>query len=568
MKLKKILTMVDLVKFCEDQSIGNFSSKESGYQLSVQIPTTFELEEHNNADGLMRLKFKLMHTGLNRNGSYFSKESVDAAIPSFQNRPILAYIHQREDGVWDFWSHNYVIEDDGTVNYIEQQVGSLTSEAPFYEYDEKLKKEYICAYGVIPEEYTKAAEILKRKAGTKNSVEVSINSFNYNAKERRLEITDWYLSGTTLLGSDDNGNEIGEGMIGSRADLTDFSTENNSVLPKANTFSEEKIVELMGKIDDLLSSLNKNNSKEGGIKSVSKFEELLEKYGKNASDIDFDYTTLSDEELEQKFSEMFDGDGDTGENDSSEPETEPETSPENTSNENSDGDENSDGPEEEDPVTDGQTEAEENDEAEKNYSIKKTVEFDGITKEFTLSLNQIQEALSRLVNETYGDSDDTWYSVIVYEDGVLVMADVWNNRFYRQAYTRSEDTFSLSGERVSVHPAYITDDEQKVLDDMKSNYPVVTAELKEYKFNELLGKDEYASIKDNEDVKVLKDNLNNYSLDELTTKLDEALLAYVKSGNSTFASNGSSKIPCVNLGVQKPKDKKPNRYGDIFKTNN
>lgn len=38
---------------------------------------------------------------------------------------------------------------------------------------------------------------------------------------------------------------------------------------------------------------------------MTKFEELLAKYGKTAEDITFDYAEMSDEELEAKFAELF-----------------------------------------------------------------------------------------------------------------------------------------------------------------------------------------------------------------------------------------------------------------------
>ena len=47
-------------------------------------------------------------------------------------------------------------------------------------------------------------------------------------------------------------------------------------------------------------------SKKGGDRgNMTKFEELLAKYGKTAEDITFNYAEMSDEELEAKFAELF-----------------------------------------------------------------------------------------------------------------------------------------------------------------------------------------------------------------------------------------------------------------------
>ena len=43
---------------------------------------------------------------------------------------------------------------------------------------------------------------------------------------------------------------------------------------------------------------------------MTKFEELLAKYGKTAEDVTFDYEGMADKELEVKFAEMFDDNSD------------------------------------------------------------------------------------------------------------------------------------------------------------------------------------------------------------------------------------------------------------------
>ena len=67
---KKLLTLDDLVLFCKQNNFTKFSAKESGYQLAVQVPTTFEVEDESddNHRGMLKLKFRILHDGLNRNG--------------------------------------------------------------------------------------------------------------------------------------------------------------------------------------------------------------------------------------------------------------------------------------------------------------------------------------------------------------------------------------------------------------------------------------------------------------------------------------------------------------------
>lgn len=92
---KKLLYMEDLVKFFQSNNLSTFSSAESGYKLCVQIPATFEVDD--NVDdahrGMMRLKIRVFHLDLNRNGSFVSESAAKEAMPTIKNRPILAYIH-------------------------------------------------------------------------------------------------------------------------------------------------------------------------------------------------------------------------------------------------------------------------------------------------------------------------------------------------------------------------------------------------------------------------------------------------------------------------------------------
>lgn len=79
--------------------------------------------------------------------------------------------------------------------------------------------------------------------------------------------------------------------------------------------------ELQERLEKLEACFNKKQnipvktiSKEGGIDNkMTKFEELLTKYNKTVEDITFDYEKMSDEELEVKFTEMFDDDAGKGE---------------------------------------------------------------------------------------------------------------------------------------------------------------------------------------------------------------------------------------------------------------
>lgn len=534
-KVKKLLTMEELVKFCAEQNFNKFASSESGYTLSVSVPSTFEVENDNNDShrGMTKVKFRMFHTGLNRNQSYVSKSAAEKAMKTIANRPVLGAIHQLDDGSWDFEGHEMIVQSDEdgnqVVEYIEKQLGSFSSEAPFWEHDDELDKDYVCAYAYIPDDYTKAVEIIKRKNGTKNSVELCIDSLSYNIQEGYLELEDFFVSGSTLLGSRNDGTEITEGMIGSRADIVDFSTENNSIQFER----DEKLIEVLDKLNSTLSNFNINladtkDSKEGGT-DMTKFEELLSKYEKCLEDITFEYEGLTDDELEAAFTEAFgtaEPEGDKS-GDEEEPVAEPEGTDEGT-----------------EPVAETGDEPAGNDDGViVENALQFTATIDGEVRTFSISLNDKIEAMYNLVNETYSELDGDYYDVNVYEDdGYVEMYGLFTGRCYRQQFKKKKRCCSLVGDRVEIFRQYLSQDEIDELEAFKAKLK----ELEQYKANkeyEIEHADkmsalvEYSSISDTDEFKKLVESVDKYTKEEIIEKADAIVGKFARQGIQ-FSFNG------------------------------
>lgn len=555
---KKILTEDDLLKFCQEQKFAKFSSKDTGYQLALKVPTTFEIDDtvDENHRGMMRLKFRIFHTGLNRNKSYVSKDAAEKAMNTIADRPVLAAIHQLDDGSWDFEGHEMEIVKDEKgkeeLRYIESQVGSFSSEPAFWEHDDNLDKDYVCAYAYISEEYTKACEIIRAKQGSKNSCELFIDELSYNAKEKYLELNDFYVNASTLLGSHEDGTEIQEGMEGSRADIADFSVNNNSV----KFDKDEKMIELLENLNKTLSNFNKEQtpvqtqSKEGGTNNkMTKFEELLAKYGKTAEDVTFDYAEMSDEELEAKFAEMFD-DG------------------------NSDGD-NSDNGESGEPSNDGEGEGASDPDGDEGESISKNELFN---KLFEISFDDVKYALNNLCSVYRNDSE--WCYVSQVYENYFIMEDWDSNKYYKQSYEKDGDNISLSGERIEMFAMLLTESEKLSIEDMRSNY----AALKDFKEtaekNELHAQKEAIINADNYSVLTEKDSegnyvnadfaelvktMDNYSVEDFETKVKVMHSDYM-SAHANFSSTDTKKnTNSVKMFTNMNKrSKRKKNYGNLF----
>lgn len=549
--MKTILTMEDLIQYCEMKNLQSFSSAESGFQLAVQVPSQFEVEDDDNM-GMMKLKFKVFHTGLNRNGSFVSKESADKAMNTIANRPILAHIHQLDNGEWDFEAHNMeeVVNENGEkeIRYIESQVGSFSSEPTFWEHDDENDKDFVCAYGYIPREYTKAAEIIERKNGTKNSCELFINKMSYNAKEKYLELEDFYVSGSTLLGSRADGTEIGEGMQGSRADIVDFKAE-------PQTFeTNSKLIEALENLNQTLSHFNKQIlGKE--VDEVKK-EDLEQK---QATIEEFD---LTDGAETGETGETGETNGETGETQT--------TGTETTGGTEASG---------ETPATNGTTEGTndgdsdttviiDDDETAESKKIAYTIEMpDGTKKEFGLSVSEKMRAIYSLVNATYGEED--WYDVEMYEDdGYIEMYGWCTGKNYRQKYEEADGNFSLTGDRIEIFEMFVTAEQKAQLEQAKTEFAETKEKLRKYEEEpqkmEILNSEDYSKVfstKEFEELK-LQETHFDMSIDEVKAKADSILLDYAKHSNFSLTTDNDApkahfvKIPTIT--------KRPNRYGTVF----
>jgi len=552
----KLLTLDQLYQFCLKNKFYNFSSKDSGYQLCVQVPAKFEKEASD--DSLLFVKIKVFHTGKNRNKSNVTVDAAKKAMKNMAYKPILANFTD-VNGEKDFTSHDGYIDENGDWNYLERQIGCFTTDKPYMEQDpDNEDRQYVYAYGAIPREYTDAADIIERKNGTKVSVELAVNEMSFDAENKELILEDVTVMGCTCLGVDEDGNPVGEGMEGSRLDIEDFSAKNSICMNIDST----DLVKTLERLNATLSSFNIDSKSEKEVKNEMSFmETLMEKYGVTLEDIDFDFETMNDEELEKAFAEKFETSEETPVEENAEENAEENTeeSTENFGDDDEDGDDPADEPDTDEDDYTGDDEV-----TPKRYSIEMS---DGTVKEFALSLQDKISALDTLVNETYSETDNDYYYTLVYDKDV-VMVSYWTGTAYRQAYKERKGVYSLQGDRIPVHALYVTDDEEAELDRIRSNYSVIETELSEYKYAEekankdvLMTSDEYSSIVDTKEYSEI--NVDELTFDELKGELDSILLNYAKAGKLSFAKKKAEKKTTFKPLPFNEKKKK-GRYGSLF----
>lgn len=520
---KRILTIQDLYEYLVSQNSNlNFTSIQSGFEISVSTNGQFEVKDSNDDEGLVYCNLKAFHDLSNANGSYIDEDVFKQRVHTLNNRPIMADIVEVDDGnggtVKDFSSHTmYYDEDKNKMIYVEIPVGHVINpENIRVKYDEEYKRDFAEADCVVYEEYTDACEILRRRNQVDCSVELCIRAMSYCARSKELHLDDYYVQGITLLGAN-----VAPGMKGSNVSLKDFSADKNSIFCKDN-FIDEITQAIIEKLDDHIANTFANNNQrkeENGLEN--QFEEKIEEEVTEVAD-----ETMTEEEtpevveVEEETAE-FDGDDEGGGDPAAQEET---TEPEEGSNEaeNLHGD-----------LNNGKN-------GNRVYSVN------GMT--FEVSLSEIQYSLYELVNNTYAESDNDYYCVEVYEGSkTVVMSGMFTGRSYRQSYKVRNGVYSLTGDRVPVKCVFVTSDEEAELDRMRSNYSAISEKLAKYEAEpekmSILNSEDYASISNLAEFMAFKEEANHFDLtvDEVKQKADAMLLQCAKSGKLNFAMNNTSK---------------------------
>lgn len=576
MAKNKILTIEDLIKFCRTNKMYTFSSKESGMPIVVQSIQDFssaDIEESD--DGKLYCKVRVCHTLLNRNKSFISEESMKQAMPTLKYSPLLAKIHQLDDGTWDFHAHDCHMEQDENGNefvvYDEQQIGTFTADEPYLEYDEKMDKTYVVARVVIPEEYTRAADIIRSKNGTKVSCELIIYECSYNAKEKYLQLDNFRFNGCACLGCEKDGTPIGEGMLGSKLTLEDFSEDNNSLVKFSN-----QLIEMQAKLSELEARFNIENDNSGKEETRVEMNENFDEVTETEKVTETEETT--EEEVTVTENESEETVDETSEDETVEIEGETtEVKEDNACGGSTKKKKKCEEDEPKEESDEDEPEVKEDNACGGGGSTKKKKKnnsVDPMIRAYEISHDDVRCALYNLL-APYEESDNDWYFITGVYDSYFVY-ESWNGgKIYGQKYTKDNDNVAFDGERYSLHKEYLTDSEYAELQSMRSNYSSIVEELNTYKSVEVYADkmtvfddEAYADYLETDEFKALMsdESVNQYSKEELAEKADATLGKLVKKNKAfSYSENNEKKSNKVNFNLKPDVQKKSKAYGTLFK---
>ena len=280
---------------------------------------------------------------------------------------------------------------------------------------------------------------------------------------------------------------------------------------------------------------------------MDKLNELLAKYGKATEDVTFEIEGLSDEELEAKFTEMFDD------------------------NSGSDGADDVDtGDADDDQGNDGDGE---------DNSDPEVPEEEKFVKTFTIELSHedVRYALYNLIG-TYEEEDNEWYSIRSVYDNYFYMQGLCTNKLYKVNYTVDGSSVSLTGDRQEMFEIIVSESEKLAIDKMREDYVALEAqynELKAFKDNydatelknqkdAIFARDEYSVLVDDDAFNALVAEADKYSVEEIETKADVIFAKFVKANGEYSANNETKKPKTLGFNYNAKPSKKKTAYGGLF----
>lgn len=497
-------------------------------KVNTRVPITFETVEDIDAR-FQRVKIWLMHTGENYNRSYFDKDIVMQNMDSLKNTPLLGFIEASELGDKDFRGHEEVlIIKDGELatKYLGSAYGvipeSCNPRFEFKEGDDGIVREYLVVDALMWTKFDDAIEILNSDGEVNQSMELHEDYDGYWDENNLFHFTRFKFDGACMLGKD--------------------------VLPAMQRASVEKVFsidliqsQVEEKVKEFNEYLKKQFSKEVEILTI---EELLAKYSTTEEQLvekGINVQDFSLEELEVKIQEAFEADvEEEPKNSDGEPEGEPENE------ENKDGE-----PEgEPEPEPEGEPEGEPSGE----FNLKEKI-MEKFNKRFELSHDDLRWKLyDNLDAHIQGATGkESWYYIKSVYDNYFIAEDDWENGYFKVEYAKDGDSISL-GQVTEVFPMFLTSDEKGALELMRNSfeaYETENKELKEFKANiereshEAKAEELFSKFQlEEEEIAELRQNVHNFSLEQLESKTYEVL------GRKVATSKFAKKEPKAPLAIK------------------
>jgi hypothetical protein len=224
-----------------------------------------------------------MHLGENENGSVFSKEVVDDALPTLQYIPIVGFISEDSLGEKDFSDHRYIItKDEKGVRrkYIGSAYGVILSSADNNaHYEERdcedgITRTFVVCEGVLWNMFEDSSEIMNRDLIKPHSMELADGDLGtyegYEDENGLFHFTKFSFRAACILGDD-----YTPAMTGSTVEvmftMTDFvkslqSELNNKFTAFTKIVNDQTLVNATS--EATFTNMVNEKSNQGGIETM------------------------------------------------------------------------------------------------------------------------------------------------------------------------------------------------------------------------------------------------------------------------------------------------------------
>lgn len=256
--------------------------------MNIQFSSALSnIKEINPSFDTARLR--IAYTGKNRNNSFISREAFERAIPSMYNCPVVANYIRDEN---EIGSHDgeFINNKDGEIEYINitQPVG-IVPESASYDWetvdDNGVIHQYLCT-DVILWKRQEAYQKIIDNGITDQSMEIAVT--DGEIVDGYYDIRDFHFTAFCLLGT------------------AEPCFESAALFTFSNDGFKQQYTQMMKEFKAAFSDSDADVKTKEGENRLDKFKEFLAKYQLEESELDFDYSEMTDEELEDMLEKFAD----------------------------------------------------------------------------------------------------------------------------------------------------------------------------------------------------------------------------------------------------------------------
>ena len=474
---------------------------KNNFIMSYSIDKTFD------SDQFLKLRLRVCHDGVSPNKTRFTVDTMREANKSLEYIPLLAHVYIDEaTGKPVIGSHDAHIEEDklnegeSRVIYDEQPIGLIPSLAD----NNCVVEEFEGMNYTFVDAFIWRDYANYAEQLVEDAVDVKLSmEIDFQSDALSYDATEdvYNISAYRYRGITLLNEALGTGMKNAMA-TTNFS---------ASEDVKKKMYELMEELQKCLREYN--DSKQEGVEMDMNNEEVVEAMTEETNVDNVEEVVSEVEEV-----------------------TEEETA--------------------------------EEDQIEEEVEVEDTV-FEDLVCTFRISHDDTRYGLQSLLNAMCDESH--FYCIESVFDKYFYYCDYFSGNAFKQSYKVRKDVVSFDGDPEPVYREFVTQSERDQLEKLRKDYAVLVefkekieaAELKAQK-DAIFEKAEYSILADEDAFKVLVDDAEKFSVEEVESKVKSIFADYViKIG--TFSANKDDKKSAKTMGFNfNAEPKKSGPYGNLF----